>query len=127
MKLNIGTNIKQLRLTKGLTQEQLAETLCVSTAAVSKWESGSSMPDITMLFPLARLFGVSVDELLGFDEAKAKADVQEAIGGYYTARREGDFAKAKEIITSAMEKYPYDYTVMHTYTHQRNSDYHPKC
>lgn len=115
MELNIGTNIKRLRIGKGLTQEQLADALCVSAAAVSKWEAKSTMPDITMLFPLARLFGVSVDELLGFDEAKASAEVQEAIAAYYAARRNGDFAKASEIITSVMEKYPYDYLVMHTY------------
>ncbi len=64
-----------LRLAKGLTQEQLAELLTISTAAVSKWEAKNTYPDITMLFPLAEIFGVTVDELLGYDEAKAKADV----------------------------------------------------
>ena len=39
MELNIGMNIKRLRLAKGLTQEQLAELLTISTAAVSKWEA----------------------------------------------------------------------------------------
>ena len=69
MNLNIGTNIKRLRLEKGLTQEQLAELLCVSTAAVSKWESKNTYPDITLLFPLASIFGVTIDELMGYDEA----------------------------------------------------------
>ncbi len=115
MELNIGTNIKRLRIGKGLTQEQLADALSVSAAAVSKWEAKNTFPDITMLFPLARLFGVSVDELLGFDEAKAKSEAKEAIADYYAARRNGDFASATEILASAMVKHPYDYTVMNTY------------
>ena len=75
MDLNIGMNIKRLRLVKGMTQEQLAELLTVSTAAVSKWEAKNTYPDITMLFPLAEICGVTVDELLGYEEAKAKAAV----------------------------------------------------
>ena len=74
MELNIGMNIKRLRLAKGLTQEQLAELLTISTAAVSKWEAKNTYPDITMLFPLAEIFGVTVDELLVYGEAKANAD-----------------------------------------------------
>ena len=53
MDLKNGTNIKHLRLAKGLTQEQLADLLGISTAAVSKWEARNTYPDITMLFPLA--------------------------------------------------------------------------
>ena len=51
----IGAQIAALRRTKGLTQEQLAEMLGVSAPAVSKWETDSSYPDITLLCPLARL------------------------------------------------------------------------
>ena len=46
MELNIGMNIKRLRLAKGLTQEQLAELLTISTAAVSKWEAKITYPDM---------------------------------------------------------------------------------
>ena len=55
MEMNIGTNIKRLRLAKGMTQEQLASLLSVSTAAVSKWEARNTYPDVTLLFPLAEL------------------------------------------------------------------------
>ena len=65
MEISIGENIKRLRLEKGITQEQLAEILNVSNAAVSKWERGGSFPDITLLFPLADYFEISVDELMG--------------------------------------------------------------
>lgn len=66
MELNIGTNIKYLRLAKGLTQKQLAELLCVTTAAVSKWELKKTYPDITLLIPIASVFEVSIDELFGY-------------------------------------------------------------
>ena len=86
MELNIGINIKRLRLAKGLTQEQLAELLGISTAAVSKWEARNTYPDITMLFPLAEIFGVSVDTLLGYDEAKAKNEVENILAKYHELR-----------------------------------------
>lgn len=65
MEITIGENIKRLRRSKGMTQEELAEILNISNAAVSKWERGDSLPDISMLFPLADYFGVSVDTLMG--------------------------------------------------------------
>ena len=115
MGLNIGMNIKRLRLAKGLTQEQLAELLTISTAAVSKWEAKNTYPDITMLFPLAEIFGVTVDELLGYDEAKAKADVDKILAEYQRLYVEGRFAEGKELIVNARKKYPHDYRIMNKY------------
>ena len=68
MEITIGENIKRLRRERGMTQEQLAEKLNITNAAVSKWERGDSLPDITMLFPIADYFGISVDELMGYRE-----------------------------------------------------------
>ncbi len=115
MELNIGMNIKRLRLAKGLTQEQLAALLSVSTAAVSKWEAKNTYPDITMLFPLAQIFGVTVDELLGHDEAKAKADVDKILAEHQQLYIEGRFAEGEELIVNARKKYPHDYRIMNTY------------
>ncbi len=115
MELNIGMNIKRLRLAKGLTQEQLAELLTISTAAVSKWEAKNTYPDITMLFPLAEIFGVTVDELLGYDEAKAKADVDKILAEYQRLYVEGRFSEGKELICNARKKYPHDYRIMNKY------------
>ncbi len=63
----IGEIIRTLRHAQGYTQEELAELLAVSGQAVSKWENGMSMPDISMIVPLASVFGVSTDVL--FDTA----------------------------------------------------------
>ena len=115
MELNIGMNIKRLRLAKGLTQEQLADLLTISTAAVSKWEAKNTYPDITMLFPLAEIFGVTVDELLDYDEAKAKADVDKIIAEYQRLGVDGRFAERTKLIVSARKKYPHNYRIMVKY------------
>lgn len=60
----IGQNIAGYRKEKGITQETLAEICSVTPQAVSKWENDVSCPDVALLKPLARAFGVSVDELL---------------------------------------------------------------
>lgn len=62
----IGMNIRLLRKTKNITQEELANALHISYQAISKWENGSSQPDIALLPAIANYFGVSIDELFGF-------------------------------------------------------------
>jgi len=57
-------NIKQLRETRGFTQEKLARELKVTQSAVAKWEVGNVQPRANMLVKLAQLFGCTVDELL---------------------------------------------------------------
>lgn len=61
--MNIGNQIKSLRLRRGVTQEALAQHFGITSQAVSKWECGSSVPDIGMLPGLSAYFGVSIDEL----------------------------------------------------------------
>ena len=56
--------LQELRKSRGLTQEELAEALFVSRTAISKWESGTSDPSTSNLFALAKLYGISVEELL---------------------------------------------------------------
>ena len=59
-----GAVIRELRLQKHMTQLQLAQQLSVSDKTVSKWETGKGYPDITLLEPIAKAFGVSVTELI---------------------------------------------------------------
>ena len=59
-----GSVIRQLREKAKLTQAQLAEKLCVSDKAVSKWENGTSDPNTSNLIALAKLYGISAEELL---------------------------------------------------------------
>ncbi len=74
-KLQIGEVIFKLRKEKGITQDQLGGFIGVSTAAVSKWESGNSYPDITLLPVLASFFNVSIDELLNYKVELSEKEV----------------------------------------------------
>ncbi len=74
--LNISKCIIQKRKEKGITQEELAEYIGVSKAAVSKWESGQSYPDIALLPELAAFFNVSVDELLGYSPQLSREEIK---------------------------------------------------
>ena len=61
--MEIGKRIRQLRTNKGVTQEELANALNVSNQAVSRWETGITMPDIYLLPSIALFFGVTIDEI----------------------------------------------------------------
>ena len=74
MELNFGEKIKQLRRSRDLTQEALADALGISAQSVSKWECAYGYPDITQLPAIANFFGVTIDELLNNDaDGKNKA------------------------------------------------------
>ena len=60
--------LQELRKNKGLTQEELAESLYISRTAVSKWESGRGMPSIESLKAISKFFAVTLDELLSGEE-----------------------------------------------------------
>ena len=64
MNETIGNRIQRFRKEKGLTQEELAAQLGVSSQAVSKWENDASCPDISLLPQLCRVLGITTDELL---------------------------------------------------------------
>ena len=66
MKLNLGTTIRELRRRDDRTQEELAALLGVTAQAVSRWESGGCYPDMEMIPAIANVFGISIDELFGY-------------------------------------------------------------
>ncbi|WP_346870856.1 helix-turn-helix transcriptional regulator [Clostridium sp. UBA5119] len=74
-RLNIGETILRLRKEKKITQEQLASMIGISAGAVSKWETGNSTPDISLLAPLARALDTSLDILLSFQQELSEVEV----------------------------------------------------
>ncbi len=76
MKLNLGDNIRTYRRAKDMTQEQLAEQLGVSFQSVSRWENGSTYPDMELLPALARIFSVTVDALLGMSDDERRKNFE---------------------------------------------------
>ncbi|MBR5500432.1 MAG: helix-turn-helix domain-containing protein [Clostridia bacterium] len=72
MKLNLGEKIKALRKRDGRTQEDLAKALGVTNQAVSRWEKDGSYPDMEMIPAIAHYFGVTIDELFGYENDREK-------------------------------------------------------
>ena len=77
MEIRLHETIRTLRREKNITQEELADFLGISPQAVSKWERGEGMPDITLLPRLSRYFDVSVDTLLGMEDVRVDEKVEE--------------------------------------------------
>lgn len=69
MNIEIANRLQKLRKEKGYSQEQLADALGISRQAVSKWERAESSPDTDNLICLAKLYGISLDELLSTDQS----------------------------------------------------------
>ena len=103
---HIGKRIKELRKKKDMTQERLAEYLNVSFQAVSKWETGAASPDLSMIVPLARLLGVSTDELFGLVSAEEDPRLKELEAALDETHETGDTAKRYEIAKTAAAEYP---------------------
>lgn len=72
--MEFGEKLHDLRKSRGMTQEELAEALFVSRAAVSKWESGKGYPNIGSLKDISRFFSVTVDELICSEEILSAAE-----------------------------------------------------
>lgn len=66
--MQIGSVIRKYRKECGLTQEEMAKRLGVTTPAVNKWENGESLPDIERCKRLADIFGVTVDDLINYEK-----------------------------------------------------------
>lgn len=102
--MNIGDKIKELRKSRKLTQEQLAEHFHISSQAVSKWETGISSPDIDMLPKIASFFGITIDELMDFDRQRIIDEVDAIVAESVPLRK--DPAKAEAFYREALERYP---------------------
>ncbi|MBR6791262.1 MAG: helix-turn-helix domain-containing protein [Oscillospiraceae bacterium] len=87
-------NLRRLRLSKNLTQEQAAEKLQVSPQSVSRWECGSTFPDVMLLPAIARLYAVTIDDLYCEDAIGYDNYAQRLLAVYEDTRDPQDFAAA---------------------------------
>ena len=86
----IGKFISDLRKEKGLTQQELADTLNVTDRAVSHWENGRRLPDISLLKELSKIFNVTIDEIISGKRLTKEEQNQllnESIIEIYTSRK----------------------------------------
>lgn len=100
------TMLKALRKKHDLTQEQIAEYLNISPQAVSRWETGTTQPDITVLPLLSQLFGVTVDELLGINEKAKHKEINRIIETAEAKINNNDIESAINELRVALNKYP---------------------
>lgn len=106
MDINIGSIIQKLRKRKGFIQEQVADAIGVSKAAVSKWESGNTYPDITLLAPLARLLDTNINELLEFNSKLTEKEIEKITSLCEQEFLKGDYFAAYEYCEKQLKKYP---------------------
>ena len=104
--MKINEIIKENRLKLNLTQEQIANSLGVSTPAVNKWENGVSYPDITLLPPLARLLKVDLNTLLSFNEDLADVELWEFINDTFGNINSENFDTAYNLSVEKIREFP---------------------
>jgi len=110
--LKIGEKIKSLRKEQDVTQEKLAAYLNISYQAVSKWEKGTALPDITLIPRIANFFGVSADELLGMKDTEETEELKEFEKTYSENFCIGKTYDNIVLSRKVLEKYPRNYQWM---------------
>lgn len=117
--IKFGKFIKQLRAENNMTQKQLAEKLFITDKAVSKWERGLSLPDISLLENIAEIFGVTVSELVNGErdtssndeedpDTYQKSELKDTVDVHYHDRLQAnnyDFAEETYPLPRTLEEY----------------------
>lgn len=108
-KIHIGQILMKKRHEQGITQEKLAEYIGVSKASVSKWETETTYPDITLLPQLAAFFHISIDELVGYEPQLPKEDIRKL---YQQLSKEFTYCPFDEVIKHCQELIKQYYSCM---------------
>jgi transcriptional regulator with XRE-family HTH domain len=103
--MRLGEKIKSLRKQKNISQEVFANYLGVSFQAVSKWENGNTMPDVTMIPAIASFFGVSTDEIFDFNLFEMEQEVDAICDEAYLYRF-SDAEKSERILREGLQRFP---------------------
>ena len=122
--MNIGSTIKQMRKERDMTQEQLAEALEISISAISQWELGKTMPDITLLPRIAHIFGTTTDELLGVEQESIELTVRARTAQAVELGAEGDYDRMLALAKQTYREFPNTLSAlaMYAWILQRTAD-----
>lgn len=107
--LKLGENLKKFRLQRELTQEQLADVLGVSAQAVSRWENGTTYPDITLLPTIASYFEITLDELMGMENWRSEEQLKELLRQLEENGSKGLIYENILLLRDAVKTYPTNY------------------
>ena len=104
--MNIGNIIKDLRIKKKYTQEQLAKFVGVSAPAVNKWENGNSVPDVTLLPVIARVLDTDINTLLDFNKEMTVSEVADFMNLLVMTMQKEGYEKAYKVAENKIKEYP---------------------
>lgn len=110
--LNISKILLNKRREKGVTQDDVAEYIGVSKAAVSKWEKGISYPDITFLPQLATYFHITIDELMGYEPQLPEREIQKKYREFSAMFAEKPFFEVMDEVRELIRKYDACYPLL---------------
>ncbi|MBQ7338976.1 MAG: helix-turn-helix transcriptional regulator [Clostridia bacterium] len=116
--MSIGSTIKALRRAKNMTQEELAEYLGISPKAISQWECDRTAPDISQLAPLASIFEVSADHLLGIDVSSKAKQIEQLYDEAYCLAESGMHGDAVILLEKGLQLHPSAYSLMDLYANE---------
>ena len=123
--MDIGNKIKQLRQKAGITQEQLGAILCVSAQSISKWETGVTMPDISLLPLISSELGVTIDELFDLTTDQKLQRIERRLDLEEEFSNE-TFREYEKFLKNQLEEFGEDQRVLsllaHLYHHRMESD-----
>lgn len=122
--IKLGEKIKSLRKQKNISQEVFANYLGVSFQAVSKWENGITMPDVTMIPAIAAFFGVSTDELFDFNLFEMEKQVETICREAYKYRFT-DGAESERILREGLQRFPGNDIILNNLLY--TLDYHTRA
>lgn len=105
MNIKLGEKIRTLRKGRNISQEVLAQYLGVSFQAVSKWENGDNLPDVSMIPAIAIFFDVSTDELFDFNRLETEQKIQQACWDIADIRYDAP-EKAEQMLRDLLKQYP---------------------
>ena len=103
--IKLGEKIKSLRRQKNISQEVFANYLGISFQAVSKWENGNTMPDVTLIPAIAAFFGISTDELFDFNLFEIEKQVDAICREAYQYRC-SDKERSERILRDGLQRFP---------------------
>ncbi|WP_297635924.1 helix-turn-helix transcriptional regulator [uncultured Clostridium sp.] len=104
--MRVNEIIKYYRKKEGLTQEDIANYLNISSTAISKWETGASYPDITLLSKLARILKIDVNTLIGFGDKLSDQEINKKLKRIKEINKEEGFEKAFAEGVGFIKEYP---------------------
>lgn len=104
--MRIGDVIRKYRKESGMTQEEMASRLGVTTPAVNKWENNNALPDVALLAPIARLLGITTDALLSFKDELTAEEIKQIVLQLQKDLEEKDYDDVFLSAKAILQEYP---------------------